>query len=80
SSFPFTSLARSRTFCHDYITVSIQHSPQCPIASFSLSLDDTSPANPIMKLEDKCTSSTNSLSKAMAESLDARRHSETAHI
>jgi hypothetical protein len=37
------------TFCHDCIAVAVQHSPQCPIDRSSLSLDDLSPANPIVK-------------------------------
>jgi hypothetical protein len=50
---PFTNPTTTRTclhtFCHDCIAVAVQHSPQCPIDRSSLSLDDLSPANPIVK-------------------------------
>ncbi|KAG1788016.1 uncharacterized protein HD556DRAFT_1405973 [Suillus plorans] len=50
---PFTNPTTARTclhtFCHDCIAVAVQHSPQCPIDRSSLSLDDLSPANPIVK-------------------------------
>ncbi|KAG1735154.1 uncharacterized protein EDB91DRAFT_1145567 [Suillus paluster] len=50
---PFTNPTSARTclhtFCHDCITTAVQHSPQCPIDRSSLSLDDLSPANPIVK-------------------------------
>ncbi|KAG1746230.1 hypothetical protein EDB19DRAFT_1691362 [Suillus lakei] len=50
---PFTTPTTARTclhtFCHDCITVAVQHSPQCPIDRSSLSLDDLLPANPIVK-------------------------------
>jgi hypothetical protein len=50
---PFTNPTTTRTclhtFCHDCIAVAVQHSPQCPIDRSSLSFDDLSPANPIVK-------------------------------
>ncbi|KAG1878382.1 hypothetical protein F4604DRAFT_2001900 [Suillus subluteus] len=50
---PFTNPTTARTclhtFCHDCISVAVQHSPQCPIDRSSLSLDDLLPANPIVK-------------------------------
>ncbi|KIK44043.1 hypothetical protein CY34DRAFT_803178 [Suillus luteus UH-Slu-Lm8-n1] len=50
---PFTNPTTARTclhtFCRDCITTAVQHSPQCPIDRSSLSLDDLSPANPIVK-------------------------------
>jgi hypothetical protein len=52
-SAPFTNPTTTRTclhtFCRDCITTAVQHSPQCPIDRSSLSLDDLSPANPIVK-------------------------------
>ncbi|KAG2150893.1 hypothetical protein DEU56DRAFT_778938 [Suillus clintonianus] len=50
---PFTNPTTARTclhtFCHDCIITAVQHSPQCPIDRSPLSLDDLSPANPIVK-------------------------------
>lgn len=37
------------TFCRDCIVEAISHSPQCPIDRLPLSVEDLSPANPIVK-------------------------------
>ncbi|KAJ8588485.1 hypothetical protein M405DRAFT_714291, partial [Rhizopogon salebrosus TDB-379] len=52
-SAPFTNPTIARTclyvFCSDFVTAALQHSPQCPMDRSSLTLDDLSPANPIVK-------------------------------
>jgi hypothetical protein len=37
------------TFCYDCLVEAVRHSPHCPIDRSSLSMDDFSPANPIVK-------------------------------
>ncbi|KAI6110574.1 hypothetical protein EDD16DRAFT_1836451 [Pisolithus croceorrhizus] len=50
---PFTDPTTTRTcmhtFCRDCIVEAISHSPQCPIDRLPLSVEDLSPANPIVK-------------------------------
>ncbi|KAI6157503.1 hypothetical protein BKA82DRAFT_995827 [Pisolithus tinctorius] len=50
---PFTDPTTTRTcmhtFCRDCIVEAVSHSPQCPIDRLPLSVDDLSPANPIVK-------------------------------
>ncbi|KAF9222708.1 hypothetical protein BS17DRAFT_755833 [Gyrodon lividus] len=50
---PFTNPTTTRTcmhtFCHDCVVEAVRHSPHCPIDRSSLSMEDLSPANPIVK-------------------------------
>ncbi|KAF9232743.1 hypothetical protein BU15DRAFT_54684 [Melanogaster broomeanus] len=50
---PFTNPTTTRTcmhtFCYECIVEAVQHSPQCPIDRSALSMDDLTPANPIVK-------------------------------
>ncbi|KAI6045985.1 hypothetical protein EDC04DRAFT_1858706 [Pisolithus marmoratus] len=50
---PFTDPTTTRTcmhtFCRDCIVEAVSHSSQCPIDRLPLSVDDLSPANPIVK-------------------------------
>lgn len=46
---PTTTKTCMHTFCRDCIVEAVSHSPQCPIDRLPLSVEDLSPANPIVK-------------------------------